>query len=185
MSVGVYWELRALDKNYKKKNGRFWNGFFRKDDKIINQKAIEDTTNQELTTTYYQVRKMNKETIVNPYYDQTTKEMKGILMTSLLTPIQNETGEFVGMVGIDISLLRMNQLISSIKPYNEAISYIISENQIIVAHTNSQLTGKNFINSLAADSSIFRNKASENNLGSTRSFTYKKLNEWRRIFRFV
>ena len=116
---------------------------------------------------------MNKETIVNPYYDQTTKEMKGILMTSLLTPIQNETGEFVGMVGIDISLSHMNQLISSIKPYNEAISYIISENQIIVAHTNSQLTGKNFINSLAADSLIFRNKASVNNLGSTRSFTYK------------
>lgn len=173
LSVGVYWELKALDKTYKKKNGRFWNGFFREGDKIVNQKAIEDTTNQELTTTYYQVRRMNKETIVNPYYDQTTKEMKGILMTSLLTPIQDEAGQFVGMVGIDVSLSHMNQLIASIKPYQEAVSYILSENRIIVAHTDTLLTGKNFISSLAADSSVFKNEAFGNNLDSNISFTYK------------
>jgi len=67
LSVGVYWELKALDKTYQKKNGRFWNGFYREGDQIVNQKAIEDTTNQELTTTYYQLRRLNKETIVNPY----------------------------------------------------------------------------------------------------------------------
>jgi len=172
LSVGVYWELKALDKNYKKKNGRFWNGFFREGGKIINQKAIEDTTNMELTSTYYQVRRLNKETIVNPYYDQTTKEMKGILMTSLLTPIQNEAGQFEGMIGIDISLSHMNQLIASVKPYKEAISYMISENKIIVAHTNTQLTGKNFIRSLATDSTVFKNEVL-NNLDSDKSFTYK------------
>jgi len=32
LSVGVYLELKALDKTYKKKNGRFWNGFFREGD---------------------------------------------------------------------------------------------------------------------------------------------------------
>lgn len=172
LSIGVYWELKALDKTYKKKNGRFWNGFFREGDKIVNQKAIEDTTNQELTTTYYQVRKLNKETIVNPYYDQTTKGMQGILMTSLLTPIQDKAGQFVGMVGIDVSLSHMNQLIASVKPYKEAVSYMISENRIIVAHTNTSLTGKNFISSLAADSTVFKNEALGNNLGS-KTFTYK------------
>jgi methyl-accepting chemotaxis protein len=182
LSVGVYWELKALDKTYKKKNGRFWNGFFREGDKILNQKAIEDTTNQELTTTYYQVRRLNKETIVNPYYDQSTKEMKGILMTSLLTPIQDETGHFAGMVGIDVSLSHMNQLISSIKPYKEAISYIISENRIVVAHTNTQLTGKNFINTLAADSSVFKNKAFSKNLDSNQSFTYKNATDGEEYF---
>jgi len=172
LSVGVYWELKALDKTYKKKNGRFWNGFFREGDKIGNEKAIEDTTNQELTSTYYQVRRMNKETIVNPYYDQTTKEMKGILMTSLLTPIQDETGQFVGMIGIDVSLSHMNQLIASVKPYEEAVSYIISENQIIVAHTNTQLTGKNFISSLAADSSVFKTEVFGHKLDLNKTFNY-------------
>jgi methyl-accepting chemotaxis protein len=172
LSVGVYWELKALDKTYKKKNGKFYNGFFREGDRIINQKAIEDTTDQELTTTYYQVRKLNKEVIVNPYYDQTTKEMKGILMTSLLTPIQNEASQFEGMVGIDVSLAHMNELISNIKPYQEAKSYIIAENKIIVAHTNTQLTGKNFIHSLAADSVVFKNVAFGNKIYLDKSFTY-------------
>ena len=173
LSIGVYWELKALDKTYKKKNGRFYNGFFREGGKIINQKALEDTTNQELTSTYYQVRRMNKETIVNPYYDEATKEMKGILMTSLLSPIQNEAGQFVGMVGIDISLSHMNQLISSVKPYEEAISYLVSENKLIVAHTNTMLTGKNFISSLASDSSIFKSEAFGSDVNSNKTFTYK------------
>jgi methyl-accepting chemotaxis protein len=171
LSLGVYWELKALDKSYKKKNGRYWDGYFREGEKIINQKAIEDTTNQELTSTYYQIRRMNKETIVNPYYDQSTKELKGIMMTSLLSPIQNEDGQFVGMVGIDISLSHMNQLISSVKPYKEAKSYILSENRLIVAHTNVSLTGKNFISSLSADSSVFKTEAF-NNTDSNKSFTY-------------
>ncbi len=172
LSVGIYWELKALDKMYKKKNGKTYNGFFREGDKIINQKAIEDTTDQELTTTYYQVRKMNKEVIVNPYYDQTTKGMQGILMTSLLTPIRNDAGQFEGMVGIDVSLEHMNDLISSIKPYPEAQSYIISENKIIVAHTKAQLTGKNFFRSLAADSVVFKKSAFNSEPGSKKSFTY-------------
>jgi methyl-accepting chemotaxis protein len=182
LSLGVYWELKALDKSYKKKNGRFWNGFLREGNKIINQKAIEDTTNNELTTTYYQIRKMNRETIVNPYYDQTTKEMKGILMTSLLAPIQNETGQFIGMVGIDVSLSHMNQLISRVKPYKEAISYMISENRIVVAHTNTMLSGKNFISSLAADSSVFKNEAFGNNSASNKSFTYKNSTDGEEYF---
>ena len=173
LSIGVYWELKALDKTYKKKNGRLYNGFFRDGGKIGNQKAIEDTTNMELTTTYYQVRQMNKETIVNPYYDESIKEMKGILMTTLLTPIQNETGQFIGMVGIDISLSQMNQLISSVKPYQEAVSYLISENKLIVAHTNTLLTGKNFISSLASDSVIFKSETFGSEVGSNKSFTYK------------
>jgi len=173
LSVGVYWELKALNKDYKKKNGRYYDGFFREGGKIINQKAIEDTTNQELTGTYYQVRELNKETIVNPYYDQATKEMKGILMTSLLTPIRDETGQFEGMIGIDVSLSHMNQLIASVKPYEEAISYMISENEIIVAHTNTTLTGKNFISSLAKDSMIFKKEILGNKLSSNKSFTYK------------
>jgi len=173
LSVGVYWELKVLNKDYKKKNGRYYNGFFREGGKIINQKAIEDTTNQELTGTYYQVRELNKETIVNPYYDQATKEMKGILMTSLLTPIRDESGQFEGMIGIDVSLSHMNQLIASVKPYEEAISYMISENEIIVAHTNTTFTGKNFISSLAKDSMIFKKEVLENKLSSNKSFTYK------------
>ncbi len=170
LSVGVYWELKALDKNYKKRNGRYYNGFFREGDRVTNQKAIEDTTSQELTTTYYQIRKKNRDAIVNPYYDQTTKGVKGILMTSLLAPIKRNAEEFDGMVGIDVALTQMNQIISRVKPFEEAVSYMISEDHTIVAHTNTSLTGKNFIGSLAADSTIFKKEI----IGSgSKSFRYR------------
>ncbi|HNX56097.1 MAG TPA: methyl-accepting chemotaxis protein [Prolixibacteraceae bacterium] len=172
LSVGVYWELKALDKNYKKRNGRYYNGFFRQGNKIINQKAIEDTTNQELKTTYYQVRKKNRDVIVNPYYDQSTKEVKNILMTSLLAPIKGNSGEFEGMVGIDISLEQMNKIIERVKPFENAVSYMISEDNRIVAHTKSELTGKNFLNSLAADSTIFQKYFAKSS-NVDHSFTYK------------
>lgn len=172
LSVGVYWELRALDHSYRKKNGRYYNGYFREKDRIVNQKAIEDTTNMELHTTYYQVRNKNENSIVNPYYDQTTKEVKGILMTSLLSPIQDKSGQFEGMVGIDISLSQMNQLISRVKPYDEAVSYMVSENRTIVAHTNTSLTGKNFIRSLSADSTLFQKEAFASGISAHKSFTY-------------
>ncbi len=172
LSVGVYWELKTLDKSYNKKNGRFFNGFFRENNRIINQKALEDTTNQELTTTYYQVRKKNKDVIVNPYYDQSTKEMQGILMTSLLTPIKDEAGKFMGMIGIDVSLSHLNDLIANIKPYENSKSYIISENRIIVAHTNPELTGTNFTSSLAADSALFKKEVFADKSVSQKSFSY-------------
>lgn len=173
LSVGVYWELKTLDKSYNKRNGRFYNGYFRQGDRIINQKAIEDTTNQELNTTYYQVRRKNKAVIVNPYYDQTTKEVKDILMTSLLSPIKGNSGEFRGMVGIDVSLAQMNQIISRVKPFEESVSYMISENRTIVAHTNTELTGKNFISSLATDSTLFQKEILGSNSEAQKSFTYK------------
>jgi len=176
LSVGVYWELKALNKDYKKRNGRYYNGFFREGSRITNQKAVEDTTNQELTTTYYQVRKKNQDVIINPYYDQTTKGVKDILMTSLLAPINNNSGEFEGMVGIDVSLSEMNQIIARVKPYAEAVSYMVSENRTIVAHTNTELTGKNFFSSLAADSAQFQKYILGKNSLSANSFSYKNLN---------
>jgi Methyl-accepting chemotaxis protein len=172
LSVGVYWELKALDKNYKKRNGRYYNGFFRQGDKIINQKAIEDTTNQELKTTYYQVRKKNRDVIINPYYDQSTKEVKNILMTSLLAPIKGSSGEFEGMVGIDVSLNQMNRIIERVKPFQESVSYMVSEDNTVVAHTKTELTGKNFLNSLAADSTVFKRYFAKNSTVDN-SFTYK------------
>jgi len=173
LAIGVYWEIKALDKTYKKKNGRIYNGYFRENNRIINQKAIEDTTNQEIAGTYYQVRKLNKETIVDPYYDVSTKELKGILMTSLLTPIQVENGQFAGMIGIDVSLSHLNELISSAKPFKEAISYVVSKNNLIVAHTNTLNTGKDFFSTLGSDSSIFKAEAFDSNSIANKSFTYK------------
>ncbi len=172
LTVGLYWEIKALDESYNKKNGRIRNSLYRVGNQIKMQKATVDTTNNEIKGIYYTARALNKEMVYDPYYDVVTKELAGVLMTALFVPIQNPAGKFEGLVGIDISLTQMNKLIAGVKPFEEAVSYIVGGNRMIVAHTDQTLTGKDFFGSMASDSISF--KAGFDQVKSTlsNSFTY-------------
>lgn len=172
LSIGLYWEIRALDKTYTKKNGRIRNIFYRLDNQIRIQKEVVDTTNRELQGIYYSTRKINHEIISEPYYDVVTKGLTGTLMTSLLVPIQDEARHFEGLVGIDISLAHLNRLIQEIKPYEESVSYLVAGNRMIVAHSNEALTGKDFYKTLKADSLAFISGMQNVDKKSAGSFTY-------------
>lgn len=144
LSVGLYWELKTLNPGYNKKNGRIRNIFYRANNQIMLQKVVVDTTNADIKGIYYTARELNKEMIWDPYYDVVTKELAGILMTALFVPIQSPSGQFEGLVGIDISLTHMNKLVSQIKPFEGSVSYIVGGNRMVVAHTDQNLTGKDF-----------------------------------------
>lgn len=173
LSVGLYWELKTLNEKYNKRNGRIRSIWYRADNQIKMQKAIVDTTNNEIKGIYYTARELNKEMIWDPYYDVVTKELAGALMTALFVPIQNAAGKFEGLVGIDISLARMNELISGIKPFAESVSYIVGGNRMVVAHTDQTLTGKDFFGTLPGDSGVFKSGFEKLKANSSSSFTYK------------
>lgn len=172
LSIGLYWEIKTLDKNYKKKNGRIRTVAYRANHQILTQKAVIDTTNAEVKGKYYEARKLNREMILDPYYDMVTKELSGVLMTALLVPIQSQADQFDGMVEIDISLTQMNKLISGINPFEGAVSYIIAGNGMLVAHTDQSLTGKNFYKTLDSDSAEFKVCLANAKGNSENSFTY-------------
>ncbi len=172
LSVGLYWEIRALDASFRKKNGRIRDICFRLNNQIKFQKEVVDTTNTELKGLYYQARSRNREMIIDPYYDVVTKGLSGILMTTLFTPIQDQSGQFEGLVGIDISLEQMNKLISEVKPFQESRSFIIGGNRMIVAHTDQQMTGKNIFQALASDSISFKTGMDQLKVDNDYSFTY-------------
>ncbi len=156
LSVWLIWEIKALQPDYNKKNGRIRNVFYRMNNKITILKETVDTNNLDLTSLYYQTRKLNHEDIWNPYYDIVTKELAGILMTSVSAPIQKD-GQFMGLVGVDISLENMKNIISDINPYEGSVSFLLSADNSVVAHTDKQLIGKNFFASLKGDSMEFKN----------------------------
>ncbi|HZK94799.1 MAG TPA: methyl-accepting chemotaxis protein [Prolixibacteraceae bacterium] len=172
LSVGLYWEIKALNESYNKKNGRIRNICYRANDQIKMQTEIVDTTNAEIKGIYYMLRDLNKEMIWDPYYDAVTKGLEGTLMTSLFVPIQNDAGKFEGLVGIDISLEHMNNLISGIKPFEESISYIVGGNRMLVAHTDQTLTGKDFLGTSGIDSTVFKIGLEQVKDNSSSSFTY-------------
>ena len=172
LSVGLYWELKALDENYNKKNGRVRSSYYRADNKIKWQKATVDMTNDEIKGIYYTARDLNKEMLWDPYYDVVTKELAGVLMTALFVPIQNQAGQFEGLVGIDISLTEMNRLIAEVKPFEDAVSYIVGGNRMTVAHTQQEYTGKSFLGSIVSDSTIFKVGFDRVKSDFSHSFTY-------------
>lgn len=144
LSVWLYWELKTFDPGYNKRNGRIRNTFFRQNNEIVFQKEIADTNDLILTSVFYQTRELKDETIWDPYYDVHTKELANILMTSVCAPVMNHD-KFEALVGVDISLEKMGQISSLIKPFEGTVSYIVASNGIIVSHSNKEMIGKPFI----------------------------------------
>lgn len=172
LSIGLYWEIKTLDESYNKRNGRIRNIFYRSGNEIKIHKEVVDTTNNEVKGIYYEARALNREMILDPYYDKVTADLSGILMTTIFTPLQSPKGAYLGLVGIDISLNAMNKLITELRPYKESVAYIIGGNNMVVSHTESTYTGKDFFSTLNADTTAFR--VGFNNLNNSvgNSFTY-------------
>ncbi|MBN1650566.1 MAG: HAMP domain-containing protein [Bacteroidales bacterium] len=156
LSVGLSWEKKALDKNYKLRNGRVRSVYFRKNNEILANTETLEENNFNLKSAYYIIREQNKETIVDPYYDVSTPELAGILMTTVACPINGEDGSFDGLLGVDISLETMKDIIADIHPFDSTVSYIIANNGSIVAHSDHALIGKDYFLSLNGDSTLFR-----------------------------
>ena len=171
LSVWLVWELKAFKPSYDKKNGRIRNVFFRLNNKISTLKEIVDTNNLELTSIYYQTRKLNQEDIWDPYFDIVTKELAGILMTSVSAPVQKD-GIFMGLVGVDISLESMKNIISEISPFDGSVSFLLSTNNTNVAHSDKALIGKNFFANFSGDSTEFKTGIQRTREGKEYTFEY-------------
>lgn len=154
LSVWQAWEIRAFDPTYNLKNGRHRNVYVRDNGKVTPIRQTVDMNNLDIDLPYYHSRQNNRNEIWDPYYDISTAELSNILMTSLVSPIQNN-GKFVGIIGIDISLSNMEQIVSQINPFQGSVSYLISKNKTTVAHTDKQKIGKPFFDDANIDSTLF------------------------------
>ncbi|MCB8965034.1 MAG: HAMP domain-containing protein [Bacteroidales bacterium] len=155
LSVWQVWEIKAFDPTYSLKNGRHRNVYIRKDGQMSVLRQTVDMNNLEIDLPYYKSRKRNVEEIWNPYYDINTPELANLLMTSIVAPIQDNEGKFIGIIGIDITLESLSNLITEIKPFQGVVSYLISEDKTIVAHSSKEFVGKKFNEVFTNDTSRF------------------------------
>ncbi len=172
LSTWQIWEMKALDETYNMRNGRRRNVVFRLGGQLTQTSEDVDMNNDNLTSLYYQARKANSPNIWDPYYDVVTKELAGILMTSIIAPLQDASGGFLGMVGVDINLNDMSKIISSMEPYEGAVSYLVSRDTSIVAHTNAELTSKKLFEAIQYESDDFKNGLQKTLENSDYSFEY-------------
>lgn len=182
LSVGLSWEKRALDRNYKKRNGRTRSVYFRQNNEILVHDEIIEENDFMLKSAYYIIRDQNKETIVDPYYDVTTPELAGILMTTVACPINGKEGKFDGLLGVDISLETMKDIIADIHPFDSTVSYIIANNRSVVAHSDNSLIGKDYIKNLSGDSTLFKEGFEKSLQNESFEFEYENIKDHNKYF---
>ncbi len=144
LCLWLVWEMKTFNKNYKKKNGRLRNVTLQLNNKVSFMQAIADTNDIEIDNDYYRIRKTKKQNVTNPYYDVITPEFKGILMISMITPFV-ENDEFLGLIGIDYSLDKVQQIVQKINPFSSSTAYLVASNNLLVSHTDKNLFNKNLL----------------------------------------
>lgn len=119
------------------KTGIYFPYFFKKDGKI------EASNNDDYKTAdYYQIpRKRGTETIIEPYIEA---ETGNTLMTSLCVPVK-ENGRIIGVVGIDIFLKTLQELVSRIKIYETGYLSILSNDSAYLAHPEAKRIGNSIL----------------------------------------
>ncbi len=149
-SVWTVWEPNAFDGNDKQyitktgndNTGRYVPAWYRNGEKISVNACID--YEKEGAGDYYLLSKRSgNQTITNPfYYSYTGKKEDEFLISSLVSPIKIN-GQFVGVVGIDLSLRDLQPMFDTIHPYKTSMLGLISNDLTIVAHTVKDFVGKN------------------------------------------
>ncbi len=143
LAVWLNWELSAVDPNWTLPYGRERTVAF------LNMGTVDiriDSTDLEgdVPGSYYYLIKSGVEEnlITDPYFYTYTQDTGStFLETSIATGIYNGK-EFVGVVGIDISLQRFQKLLSRLKPYENSRVIMLSNDGTIVAYEDDKLLGK-------------------------------------------
>jgi methyl-accepting chemotaxis protein len=143
ISVWFDWEIVAIDPTYSKKNGRISNMVFRPSGEIIFERELRDTTDMDITSAYYDIKNTGKEIMGEPYYDEGTEGLKGMLLVSPTVPIM-QNGTFLGMVGVDLNMKHIQEIVKTIKPFEKSEAYLLSPKNAIVGHSDESLHFKNF-----------------------------------------
>jgi len=167
------WELSEIDSSWNKPYGRIVNQHFR-DKGIIKTAQTKRSLNGD-NEIYTNIKTSNREMVLPLYFDvfvEGKSEQK--LMTSLISPIQKENGEYVGVVAVDITMDRFQEIINEIQLENLEGSYafLLSHKGKYAGHPDSSfLNTKAIKNPTAQESFNLFNKLDE---GKAFSIIHKK-----------
>lgn len=134
------WELYAIDKNWTKPHGRYCLTAYNENPIRITEeiKSLDGDPEQ-----YARIKIENKENIEEPYmFSFTDKKSDEVLITDMTVPIRNSKMEYIGLVGADIRLEKLQEMVNKIKPYKNSIAYLISYKGVFTSHPNSEHIGQ-------------------------------------------
>jgi len=128
------WELQHIDTAYNKSYGRIQNTILREGGRID---TSSDLRSMEGDPDLYKKNKSRKKEFISDIYTDvySTKKSERKLMASLEQPIR-ESGEFIGVIGLDVTLEQFQKIVTGIKIKNieDSYAFLLSHNAIFAGH---------------------------------------------------
>jgi methyl-accepting chemotaxis protein len=148
-AVWIMWEPNAFDGNdqnylnspaYEQSNGTFNLSYYKNGSELV----LEPGSTSQYSEDYYKLVKLSHETnLIDPYeYSYSDNEKDMVYETTISIPIM-ENGIFYGVVGIDITMDKLIEIINASHLYKTGYASVISHNLQISAHPNSNYLKKN------------------------------------------
>lgn len=145
VGIGSYWEPNAFDHRdtefanvapEQDATGRYLPYWNRANGSI----AVEPVADYEMAD-WYSVPKTTRQPWATEPYEFPIAG-RAVLMVSLMVPILADNGDFLGAVGADYPLQRLQQMLSEVKLFNTGYANLISNQGLYASHLDSQLLGK-------------------------------------------
>ncbi|MGE0078286.1 MAG: GAF domain-containing protein [Bacteroidales bacterium] len=146
-------EYFAFRKGYTKDYGRRSTTAYLKNGIPSRDVEQKNVAGDITTSNYYASKTCNREMLLDPYnFEYGGTE---VLATSLSVPIR-VNGKFAGLGGVDISLEKFQEQIEKIKPYNNTVVALISNDGTIIAHTNPEYSRLKFGEVNPTDDNLYK-----------------------------
>jgi len=166
LSIWMSWELRFIQSGYTEKYGRKRTVAIRESG--VNHFVIDtvEIDGDNIGSPYYQSKITKNDVLLDPYYYIYSPQDGGdsILETSIAKPLIIN-GEFAGVIGIDITLDRFQQIIDEIRPFEKAYALLLSNNGTIISSPNKAYHGDSLYSKFPAfvkNDVLVKIKAGEN-----------------------
>lgn len=137
------WELKHFDTTWTKDYGRYAITLYRQNGEVkVSQTLRSLDGDNEL---YGKIKSMATDMLWEPYWDAFIEESEvKKFMTSISSPIYNNN-EFAGIVAADIIMDKFQDIVRKIKPFENTVPFLTSNQGTIVGHQQQQFIGKNII----------------------------------------
>lgn len=133
-------EYSSYVPGYTKPYGRLAISTYREDSQILNLSQEKSLTGDPAH--YGAFKQKGVEGIWEPYQDQATTT-KGIkMLVTFASPITVD-GKFGGLIGTDVGLDNLQELVSKIKPVDGSFAFIVSNTGIVAGHPQKEYLNKN------------------------------------------
>lgn len=152
-----------IDTDYGSENdGRYGPAFFYDDNTVAYDKVYQEEF--DANPDYYTIPRDTKQLYISDVEkDDTYVGADTVLTVSVVEPILDNSGKFLGMVGVDFSAANLVKIVSAISTNEGMEGYLINQSGVILASTNTMNIGRE-ISSIYNDNANEIMNAIENNI---------------------